>query len=162
MQNSPQSLLNSKLTHSQPPSPQPSAYKIYALSDSGSLIHTELTLDTTSVKEAVEVALLRLELLCPDFKPSPAQYYELFLARKNGKKNEDFPSLEWHQPLAQFNHHRFFLENRLQPPKFKSITSFSTDRSLPSAIDQNYALRKNSKQQEIEAEDNFFGCFCRR
>lgn len=80
--------------------------------------------------------------------------YQLFIARKNGHKDEDLPSLEFQQPIQQFRHRRFLLAPS-DPLASLEKKSSDTSAGMQTSMDI-----KSKGGEEKVSKKKPWGCFC--
>ena len=161
MQGQSKSLLNNHLIAKTDHNSDKRPFKIFMTDSEGKINHITLHSPSLSVLEVIIVSISKLAELVPEGLNQNGEDYELYIAHKNGGKNEDYPSLELHQPINKFGHHRFYLEEKRTHKLFKNIHLISTMNSMPS-IHTHFKYSKNVEQAGKEEERPYWGCFWRK
>ena len=103
MQGQSKSLLNNHLIAKTDHNSDKRPFKIFMTDSEGKINHITLHSPSLSVLEVIIVSISKLAELVPEGLNQNGEDYELYIAHKNGGKNEDYPSLELHQPINKFH-----------------------------------------------------------
>lgn len=134
-----------------PLQPHDPLLQIYARLE-GHLIPSPISSPFLSLEEALLECIQHLNSEHEAGLVADPALYEVYAARKSGKRNRDLPAFDLAQTVGQTGNRSFYLqlkgEQKMQK-KVSSIKSIETEISMGSR-----------KQSENCESNSFFGCFC--
>ena len=140
----PMSLLNQVSVQNQ--------YSVWFCDQNNNLIKVDLFSGNLTVSEAIKEAIEKFNQTYDQNLKDDLTCYELYGAKKNGKRKSDFPSLEYEQNIESTKLTRFHLF-----PLFPINRKHSEESTLTS-IQSYMELEKVSPKKEIKTKRGF-GCF---
>lgn len=140
----PMSLLNQVSVQNQ--------YSVWFCDQNNNLIKVDLFSGNLTVSEAIKEAIEKINQTHDQNLKDDLTCYELYGAKKNGKRKSDFPSLEYEQNIESTKLTRFHLF-----PLFPMNRKHSEESTLTS-IQSYMELEKVSPKKEIKTKRGF-GCF---
>lgn len=127
-------------------------YSVWFCDQNNNLIKVDLFSGNLTVSEAIKEAIEKFNQTYDQNLKDDLTYYELYGAKKNGKRKSDFPSLEYEQNIESTKLTRFHLF-----PLFPMNRKHSEESTLTS-IQSYMELEKVSPKKEIKTKRGF-GCF---
>ena len=123
--------------------------------------HVSMEVEGLTASTVILIALEKLNAIRGVNLPESTEKYELYAAKKNGKRQSDFPAIEGEQFLTNTGIHRFHLK------PLKKVSSSSETKESLSTIKSQITMKVEPPKQKLDASSptvsrirRFFQCLC--